>query len=52
MDHCPDAVNHAKMLYWARENGVNMTEAGFAKVSQFLAAGVDLTAAPIEFDPI
>ena len=51
MDHCPDAVNHAKLLYWSRENGVQMTEQGRAKVEQFLAAGVDLTSPAVEFDP-
>lgn len=43
MDECPDAVNSAKMAYWARENGVNMSEAGLAKIALFEAAGVDLT---------
>jgi hypothetical protein len=52
MDRCPDAMNHAKMLLWARDNGVKMTPAGLAKVDQFLAADVDLTAPAVDFDPL
>jgi hypothetical protein len=52
MDRCHDAVNHAKLLYWSRENGVRMTEQGLAKIDQFLAAGVDLTAESVDFDPL
>lgn len=51
MDRCPDAVNHTKMLLWARDNGVNMTTEGLAKIDQMTAAGVDLTAAPVDFAP-
>ena len=51
MDECPDAVNSAKMVKWALDNGVSVTEAGKAKVAQMEAAGVDLEAAPVEFDP-
>lgn len=51
MDRCPDAMNHAKLLYWSRENGVAMSESGLAKVEQFLAAGADLTQTPVEWKP-
>lgn len=43
MDRCPDAINHAKLLYWTRQAGAKLTDQGLAKVEQFLAAGVDLT---------
>jgi hypothetical protein len=52
MDHCPDAINHAKLLFWSRKNGVAMTAQGMAKVDQLLAAGIDLSAPPVDFDPV
>lgn len=51
MDRCPDAVNHAKRLLWCRDNGVKISEAGLLLVDQMVAAGVDLFAPPVEFDP-
>lgn len=51
MDRCPDAINTAKRVYWCRENGVNVTKSGKAMVDQMLAAGVDLAAPPVDFDP-
>ena len=51
MDRCPDAVNHAKLVKWAIGAGVNVTEIGMAKVAQMEAAGVDLLAPPVDFDP-
>lgn len=49
MDHCPDAINQAKLLYWSRENGVILSEQGNASVNQFLAAGIDLTLPCVDF---
>jgi hypothetical protein len=51
MDRCPDAVNHAKLVKWGLDNGVEVTEIGRAKVAQFEALGVDLTQPPVPFDP-
>jgi len=51
MDACPDAVNHAKRVYWAKENGVKLTATGAALVEQMQAVGLDLSAPPVEFDP-
>lgn len=51
MDRCPDALNHAKMLYSVSNAGAKLTDGGRAKLEQFLAAGVDLAAPAIDFDP-
>ena len=48
MTQCNDAINSAKVAFWGRENGIKMTPAGIAKIEQFEAAGVDLTAPPVE----
>jgi len=51
MDACPDAINTAKRLHWMAGEGLNVSEIGKALVSQMLAAGVDLTKPPENFEP-
>lgn len=51
LDHCPDAVNHAKLVRWSIDNGVRVTEIGRAKVAQMEAAGVDLLGPQVDLEP-